>query len=158
MAVQQPPQSGSRRPRASGLAQTGQSAGKTRSSAATAHSRMAIFIGALCSGSTARLRSARLAGTERVPATTASAAVLPARRHCTAGSAAVRPIERVAQAQRAPILLERLARLAAPLEDGAEEGVHDRQIGRAHLELLELIGRLVQHLELEVHAAKAGRQ
>jgi len=102
--------------------------------------------------------SARLAGTQRVPAAAAGAAILPARRHRAACGTAVRPVEGVAEAQRAAIFLEGLARLATALEDGAEERVHDRQIGRADFELLELIGRLVEHLELEVHAAEGSGQ
>ena len=56
------------------------------------------------------------------------------------------------ESQRPPIFLEGLACLATPLEDRAQECVDDGQIGRAHLELLELIGRLVEHLQLEVDA------
>src|SRR5207245_1378698 len=53
---------------------------------------------------------------------------------------------------------EGLARVAAALEDGAEERVHGRQVGSTHLDLLELVGRLVEHLELEVHATERRRE
>ena len=36
--------------------------------------------------------------------------------------------------------------------------MHDRQIGRPHLDLLELVRGLIEHLQLEVHAAKRHRQ
>src|SRR5438105_1503022 len=102
--------------------------------------------------------SAALRRAQRVPALALRTAVLPRRRGGAADLAAVRPVEAVAQAQRAAILVERVVRLAAPLEHGAEEGVDHRQVGRPHLELLELVGRLVEHLELEVDAPEGGGQ
>src|SRR5439155_1569996 len=66
----------------------------------------------------------------------------------------VRPLERVSELERAPVLVEGRTRLAAPLEHGAEIRVHGREARRPHLDLLELVGRLVQHLELEEDAAE----
>src|SRR5216117_574424 len=93
-------------------------------------------------------------GADGVPAAAARATILPGGRRRSAGGAGVGPVERVAQAQGPPILGEGLARLTATLEDRTEECVDDRQVGRAHLDLLELIGGLVQHLELKVDAAE----
>src|SRR2546428_2133277 len=64
------------------------------------------------------------------------------------------PLERVSELERAPVLVEGRTRLAAPLEHGAEIRVHGREARRPHLDLLELVGRLVQHLELEEDAAE----
>jgi len=85
-----------------------------------------------------------------VPAAAALAALAPSRDGSAAGCARVRPLEGVSEAQGAAVLLERGRRLAPALEDGAELGMHERQVGRPHFHLLELIRRLVQHLELEV--------
>src|SRR5205085_9941721 len=93
--------------------------------------------------------SAARRGAQRVPALALRAPVLPGRRDRRAAFAAVRPVEPAAQAQGAAILVEGVARLPALLEHGAEEGVHDRQVGRFDLELLELLGGLVEHLQLE---------
>src|SRR5215510_14583878 len=97
-------------------------------------------------------------GAQRVPATTLTAAVLPHRRRGAARLAPIRPVERVAELQGAAILLERFARLAAALEDGAEQRVYHGRAGRAHLDLFELIGGFVQHLELEEDAPECDRQ
>ena len=126
--------------RAEGRSQTGQRAGKTRSSAASAqldeHAAQDARPGAACSS----------AGTGRsAPAIGAAGA---------AASQRCGQSKRVPELQRAAVLLERLARLAAALEDGAEEGVDDGQVGRPHLDLLELVRGLVEHLQLEVDAAQ----
>ena len=73
--------------------------------------------------------------------------------------AAMRPVEGVAE-PRAPggTPSNAVARLAAALEHGAQERVDHRHVGRPHLELLELLGGLVEHLELEVDAPERGRQ
>src|SRR5439155_16079033 len=109
IAPQQRPQRGSRRPAPSAASQTGHRAGKTRSSAATAQPASIAARG---------LHADRA---KRVPALAVRAAVLPGRRRRRAHVASVRPVERVAELQRAAIFLEGLAGLAAPLEDRAEE-------------------------------------
>src|SRR5207247_1943733 len=89
-----------------------------------------------------------------VPAAAALAALSPSRDASAAGGTRVRPLERVSEAQSAAVLLERGPRLAAPLEHGAEIGMDERQVRRAHFHLLELIRRLVEHLELQVDTAE----
>src|SRR5207245_2330553 len=99
-------------------------------------------------------RVLRPGGAQRVPATTLSAAVLPHRRRRPTRLAPKRPVERVAEQEGAAIFLERLSGLAATLEDRAEERVDHRRAGRAHLDLLELVRGLVEHLQLELGAAE----
>src|SRR5882724_8116571 len=84
-----------------------------------------------------------------------SAAVLPHRRRRAARLAPIGPVERVAELQGAAILLERLPRLAAALEDGAEQRVDRGRAGRSDFDLLELIGGLVEHLQLEEDTAES---
>src|SRR5262249_58812208 len=93
-------------------------------------------------------------GTDGVPAAARWPPALPRRRGRLAGRAAVRPVEGFTEAQRSPIFGERVAGLPTPLEDRAEERVDDWKIGRSHLDLFELLGGLVQHLELEVDATE----
>jgi hypothetical protein len=64
----------------------------------------------------------------------------------------------VPELQGATILLEGLARLATALEDGAEQRVDSGGAGRAHLDLLELIRGLVEHLQLEKDPPEGDRQ
>ena len=61
------------------------------------------------------------------------------------GRAPVRPLDPLGEPERAPVLLERLADLSAPLEDRPQVGVDRPEVGCPHLELLELLGRLVEH-------------
>src|SRR6202035_1368508 len=85
-----------------------------------------------------------------IPATARRTTVHPARVRGAAGRASMRPLDAVALLERAPILLHRVAELPASLEDRAEIGVDERQVGGPDLHLLELLGRLVQHRQLEV--------
>src|SRR5262245_18176644 len=106
----------------------------------------------------ARQCSACGGGTQRIPTSAGFAPILPARRAGAARRAVVWPVEPVSETQRSTILVERLAGLAPTLEDRAEEGMYRRQIGCTDLDLLELVGRLVEHLELEAHAAERGSE
>ena len=66
----------------------------------------------------------------------------------------MRPLERPGRVEAAAVLLASVAEEAAPLEDAPQVTVQRGQRRRAHLDLLELIGGLVQHGKLEVHAAE----
>jgi len=70
----------------------------------------------------------------------------------------VGPFERPAERERPAVFLECLRRLTAALEDGAQESVEPRQVGFPDLDLLKLVGGLVQHGELEVDAAEGEGQ
>src|SRR5207244_3688118 len=83
---------------------------------------------------------------QRVPALALGTAVLPRRCRRPARLAPIRPVERVPELEGAAILVERRTALAAALEDGAEERMDHGGAGRAHLDLLELVGSLVEHL------------
>src|SRR6266850_2671800 len=93
-------------------------------------------------------------GARRVPAPARRAALDPAAVLRAAESAAVWPLEGAGGLERSPVLEQGLRRLSPALEDGPQVGVQARQIRRAHLHLLELVGRLVEHGELEVDAAE----
>jgi len=130
-------------------AHTGQRAGKRRDrGAATAHPRTAMVQRARRGE---RSVFQRRAGVAAVPASRGAAAA-----HARRGSGAGQS-KPVGQPQRAPGIRRR-PRACSPraLEDGAEE-TRARWAGRGgapHLELLELVGRLVEHLQLEVDAAE----
>src|SRR2546426_5183630 len=95
-----------------------------------------------------------LLGARRVPAAARRAALDPAAVFRAAESAAVRPLERAGGLERATVLQQGLRRLSPALEDGPQVGVQARQVRGAHLHLLKLVGRLVEHGELEVDAAE----
>ena len=69
---------------------------------------------------------------QRVPALALRAAILPGRGGGPTRLAVVRPVEAAAQAQRPPVLVEGIAHIAAALEDGAEEGVHEDVVFIGH--------------------------
>src|SRR5882672_76134 len=93
-------------------------------------------------------------GARRVPAPARRAALDPAAVLRAAEGAAVRPLEGAGGLERATVLQQGLRGLAPALEDGPQIGVQARQVRGAHLHLLELVGRLVEHGELEVDAAE----
>jgi hypothetical protein len=64
------------------------------------------------------------------------------------------PVKEPSELEASPILHACLGEIASPLEDRGQVGVHDRQIGRPHFDLLQLVGCLVEHFELEVHPAE----
>src|SRR5262245_34953262 len=94
----------------------------------------------------------------RVPAPARGATIEPTWLARSALRTVVKPLESLGESERAPILLEGLAGLAPPFEDRPEVRVNRGKIRHAHLELLELIGGLVQHGQLEVDPAQAERE
>src|SRR5439155_104757 len=87
-------------------------------------------------------------GTEGVPAVAGRTPVLPQGTRGATPGALVRPVERVAELERASILVEGRARLAASLEHRAEISVDDRQ-GRGTHRLAAVTGPLVRVAEGE---------
>src|SRR5439155_1650238 len=93
-------------------------------------------------------------GARRVPAPARRAALDPSAVLRAAGGAAVRPLEGAGGLERAAVLQQGLRRLSPALEDGPQVGVQARKVRGAYLHLLELVGRLVEHGELEVNATE----
>src|SRR5262249_34975749 len=91
---------------------------------------------------------------QTVPAPAGRASILPSRRYGSAAVAAMRPIEAAAELQGPAVLRARLPPFAPVFEDGGEVGVHHGDVGSSHFDALELVRRLVEHLQLEVDSTQ----